>query len=75
MNLSVSLDGNPTLIDDNGEHQLTGGSFAAFPAGVENGHHLVNNSGGPVTLIVVGSRRPGQETIHYSDDAIGPIHK
>lgn len=69
------LQGEPTLIDDNGEHRMTSGSFAAFPAGAENAHHLVNRSSGPVTLLVVGSRRPGQETIHYPDDPIGPIRK
>src|SRR3978361_858301 len=31
-----------TLIDENGEHMLVEGSFAGFPAGEANGHHIVN---------------------------------
>jgi uncharacterized cupin superfamily protein len=69
------LAGAPTLIDDNGEHVLRPGSIVGFPAGVANAHHIVNNSIGPAILIVVGSRKPGQEAIHYPDDNFGPIHK
>jgi len=69
------LAGAVTLIDDNGEQQLTPGSFAGFPAGTPNAHHLVNKSAAPATFIVIGSRRPGEETIHYPDDNFGPIRK
>ena len=69
------LAGEVTLIDDNGEHRLIEGSFAGFPAGHANAHHLVNKSGAPATFIVVGSRKPGEETIHYPDDNLGPIRK
>lgn len=69
------LNGQVTLIDENGEHTLMEGSFAGFPAGVANAHHLVNRSAAPATYLVVGSRRPGEETIHYPDDGIGPIRK
>jgi len=69
------LKGRLTLIDDNGEHGLVEGSFAGFPAGSANAHHLVNKSDEPATCIVVGSRRPGAETIHYPDDDFGPIRK
>lgn len=69
------LSGTVTLVDDNGEHLLGAGAFAGFPAGVANGHHLINRSDAPVTLLVVGSRRPGAETITYPDDAVGPFHK
>jgi uncharacterized cupin superfamily protein len=69
------LSGRLTLIDNNGEHALEEGSFAAFPAGVANGHHLVNTSSAPATFLVVGSRKPGEETIHYPDDDFGPIRK
>ena len=62
-------------MDDNGEHVLGEGAFAGFPAGVANGHHLVNRSNAPVTLLVVGSRRTGAETITYPADNIGPFRK
>ena len=69
------LKGSLTLRDDNGEHALEEGSLVGFPAGIPNAHHLVNNSGEAATVIVVGSRRPGQDTIHYPDDDLGPIRK
>ncbi|MDP9813938.1 putative cupin superfamily protein [Rhizobium tibeticum] len=62
-----------TLIDDNGPHVLTPGMFAALPAGERNGHHIQNRSEQPRTFLAVGSRRPGEETIHYPDDDFGPI--
>ena len=69
------LSGILTLIDDNGEHAMEQGSFAGFSAGRANAHHLVNRSNASAIFIVVGSRKPGEERIHYPDDAIGPIRK
>ena len=69
------LSGTLTLIDDNGEHTMEQGSFAGFPAGCANAHHLVNRSNASAIFIVVGSRKPGEERIHYPDNAIGPIRK
>ena len=69
------LAGEASVVDDDGVHTLTAGSFAAFPAAEANGHHVRNLSAAPVELLVVGSRRPGEETIHYPDDPIGPINK
>jgi uncharacterized cupin superfamily protein len=59
-----------TLIDDNGEHTMEQGSFAGFPAGCANAHHLMNRSNASAIFIVVGSRKPGEERFHYPDDAI-----
>jgi len=50
-------------------------TFAGIPAGTANAHHLVNRSNAAAIFIVVGSRKPGEEGIHYPDDAIGPIRK
>ena len=69
------LEGELTLVDDNGEHRLRAGSFAGFPAGVVNAHHLLSGSMANASFIVVGSRMPGAETIHYPDDGIGPVKK
>ncbi|CAN5569661.1 hypothetical protein BH10PSE5_BH10PSE5_29090 [soil metagenome] len=69
------LSGTVILVDNNGERVMGEGAFVGFPAGVANAHHLVNRSDLPVTLLVVGSRRPGAETITYPDDAIGPFRK
>ena len=69
------LSGELVLVDDNGEHALPAGSFAGFPAGHANAHHLLNKWSAPATFIAVGARKPGSETIHYPDDALGPIRK
>lgn len=69
------LSGKLLLIDENGEHELEAGSFAGFPAGAPNAHHLANVSDAPAAFLAVGSRRPAEETIHYPDDGIGPIRK
>jgi uncharacterized cupin superfamily protein len=69
------LEGTLTLLDDNGPHELTAGMFAAFPAGERNGHHIQNRSDQPGIFLAVGSRRPGEETIHYPDEHFGPIQK
>jgi uncharacterized cupin superfamily protein len=69
------ISGTPTLIDENGQHALESGSIVGFPAGVPNAHHVVNQSDKPAVLIVVGSRRPGEETITYPDDKFGPVRK
>ena len=69
------LEGEVTLVDDNGEHVMSAMSFAGFPASCANAHHLVNRSARTVSFLVAGSRRPGQEIIHYPDDDFGPIRK
>jgi len=69
------LEGTLLLIDENGEHELEQGSFAGFPAGTPNAHHLANVSDAPACFLAVGSRKPGAETIHYPDDPIGPVRK
>ena len=69
------LAGRPTLVDENGLHQLVAGDFVGFIAGEPNAHHIVNRADEPAVLLVVGSRRPGEETIHYPDADFGPIRK
>jgi len=69
------LTGDLLLIDNNGEHRLVPGDCIGFPAGVANAHHILNRSDQPATCLVVGSRRPGEEIIHYPDDDFGPVRK
>lgn len=69
------LSGELTLVDDNGEHALTEGSFAGFPTGCPNAHHLQNRSEWPASFIVVGSRKPGASTLHYPNDDLGPARR
>lgn len=60
------LDGDLTLVMDSGERVLRAGDCAAFPAGVADGHCLVNRSGAEGRFLVVGSRAP-QEVCTYTD--------
>jgi uncharacterized cupin superfamily protein len=60
------LDGIATLVEDDGEHALEPGDVCCWPAGVANGHHVVNRSDAPCTYLIVGSRFD-TDTVHYSD--------
>lgn len=62
------LFGELMLIDDNGEHPLSAGDTVGFPAGEANAHHLVNRSTAPASFLAIGTRRRGEERIHYPDD-------
>lgn len=62
------LEGELVLIDNNGEHSLTAGMYAAFPAGEANAHQLCNRSSSPASFLAVGTRHRGAENIHYPDD-------
>lgn len=62
------LSGELVLIDDNGEHPLRAGDTVGFPAGHANAHHLVNCSPSAASFLAVGTRRRGEERIHYPDD-------
>jgi uncharacterized cupin superfamily protein len=56
------LEGELTLIEDNGETVLRAGDCAAFPKGSGNGHHLINKSGAPAVYLEVGARAPADVT-------------
>jgi uncharacterized cupin superfamily protein len=53
------VEGEATLITDEGEQILGPGMAAGFPAGAENGHHLVNRSAADVVFLEIGDRTPG----------------
>ena len=58
--------GEVVLIEDDGETVLQAGDCAAWPAGVKNGHQLVNRSAEPAAFLVIGTRTQ-TETVFYSD--------
>jgi uncharacterized cupin superfamily protein len=60
------LDGELVLVESNGETRMVPGDAAAFPAGVANGHHLVNRTDRDATFLVVGTRA-SRERCHYPD--------
>ena len=61
------LEGEVVLRTDEGEQVLTAGMCAGFPAGVSNGHHLVNRSGLPSRYLEL-SNRDEKDLPVYSDE-------
>ena len=60
------LEGEVTVVEDDGEHVLTPGMSACWPKGVANAHCLRNRSSSPVFYFVVGTRLEN-ERCHYPD--------
>jgi len=62
----IVTEGTCTLVDDDGRHEMSVGACAAFPAGVANGHHLLNETDEEARFLVVGTKAP-HEVATYSD--------
>lgn len=60
------LEGEVVLRSDEGEQVLTAGMCAGFPAGVRNGHQLVNRSDRPARYLEISNRDP-QDSAEYPD--------
>jgi uncharacterized cupin superfamily protein len=60
------LEGELTLIEDDGETRLTAGDAAGFKAGVKNGHHFVNKSNRDAIFLEIGTRSK-HERAEYPD--------
>jgi uncharacterized cupin superfamily protein len=56
------LEGEVTLVEDQGRTLLRAGECAAFPKGTRNGHHLINESSAIAIYLEVGSRHPDDLT-------------
>ncbi|MGX2041357.1 cupin domain-containing protein [Methylocaldum sp. MU1018] len=61
------LEGELTLVTENGDQALGVGLCAGFPAGKADGHHLVNRSDRVAVYLEVGDRLPGDKA-HYPDE-------
>jgi uncharacterized cupin superfamily protein len=66
------LEGEVVLRTQGGEQVLTAGSCAGFPAGVDDGHQLINRSDKPAVYLEVGSR-DAEDTVYYSDSGVDMI--
>jgi uncharacterized cupin superfamily protein len=64
------LEGEPVLVTNTGETQLSPGMCAGFKAGSGNAHHLINRTRHDVLYLEIGDRNPG-DTVIYPDDDIG----
>ena len=60
------VQGELTMITDEGEQTLTAGLAAGFKAGTANGHCIINRSNEDALYIEVGDRGPGDE-VTYAD--------
>lgn len=60
------LEGEITLVTNQGEQILTTGMVAGFPSGVADGHHLINNSNSIATYLEIGDRTSGDQA-NYPD--------
>jgi len=72
------LSGELTLVTEAGEQRLGPGQVAGFPAGVADGHHLINNGPETATYLEVGDRRADDEVVYPDVDlrlAPGPLGK
>lgn len=61
------VEGEVVLVTDAGEETLRAGESAGFKAGVADGHHLQNRSKRDALVLEVGTRRPQEEEVIYSD--------
>jgi uncharacterized cupin superfamily protein len=63
--LVIMLSGEAVLVEDEGRSVLRGGDIAVFPKGVQNGHHLINESDSDCCFVAISA---GQRTAGgYSD--------
>lgn len=60
------IEGQVTVVEDDGQHVLTPGQAACWPKGVPNAHCLRNETDQPVLYVVVGTRLPN-DRCHYPD--------
>lgn len=61
------IEGEVVLRTDEGEQRLTAGMCAGFPAGVKNGHQLINRSDKPARYLEISNRAP-EDLVEYCDE-------
>ncbi len=64
------VEGELTLISDDGEEILRAGDCAAFKAGIADGHHLVNRSAQPARVLEIGNSDPRDRCVYPDIDLI-----
>ena len=63
------IEGALVLIEDAGETPIEAGEAAAFPAGVPNGHQLVNRSAADAVYLEIGTRTKA-DRVTYVDEGV-----
>ena len=74
------LEGEVTLVEDDGETLLHAGDCAAFAKASGNGHHLINRSNAVAVFLEIGSRHAPDLTTYSDVDMLasnsdGYVHK
>ena len=64
------VSGEVVLVTDTGEEVLGPGDCAAFRAGDPDGHHLINRSDRPATVLEVGNRAEADGCVYPEADMI-----
>jgi uncharacterized cupin superfamily protein len=62
------LEGEVTLITNEGEQVLGPGMAMGFPANDENGHQLINRGSAPVVYLEIGTRSPVEHVVYPDVD-------
>ena len=62
------IEGEVTLIEDDGETVLRAGDCASFAKGTGNGHHMINRSSAMAVYLEVGSRVEADMPAYPDDD-------
>ena len=77
--LLVMLSGEAVLVEDAGRTVLRAGDICAWPKGVRNGHHLINESEADCTFVAISAGNPqgsgGYPDIDMVFDAEGYARK
>ena len=64
------LSGELILVTNDGEQTLTAGMAAGFPAGVADGHHLINRSNSDAIYLEIGDRTPADQANYPDEDLV-----
>jgi len=64
------VEGEPTLLTNAGRTRLAPGMCAAFPAGAQDGHCLLNETDRDVLYLEIGDRTPGDGAQYPDDDLV-----
>lgn len=68
------IEGELTLVTDDGEQLLSAGTYAGFPAGQELGHQFINKSDRPVRYLEISNRHADDSAV-YTDEAVDLAYK
>jgi len=62
------VDGEVTLVTNSGEQIIGAGMCIGFPAGIDDGHCLINHTEKIAKFIAIGSRNESDKAVYNDDD-------